>query len=161
MAFKSKHGAPMAWLEEHTAHSGDECLMWPFAIGATGYGNIRVGKTYANAHREMTRLVHGEPPFSNANAAHSCGVRGCVNPRHLRWATVRQNHADKIKHGTLIRGEQQHLAILSNEQVRSIYNDNRPQREIAIEHGCSRENVSRIKCGRNWAWLTQAPSAGE
>ena len=70
---------------------------------------------------------------------------------NLRWDTPKNNHADKIKHGTTNRGEQCGTAKLTLEQVRAIRQDNRLQRIIAAEYGVRDNTISRIKSGKRWA----------
>lgn len=99
------HGEPLRYLSDVVLpYDGDDCLAWPYAADANGYGQVRKdGKS-----RYVTRLIceefHGPSPTDKHQAAHSCGNghKGCCNPRHLRWATVRDNHADKRRHGTYI-----------------------------------------------------------
>lgn len=160
MAFKSKHGAPMAWLKENVRHTGGECVTWPFARSSRGYGNIRVGGSHMVAHRAMAILAHGEPPFPDAQAAHTCGKghEGCVNPNHLEWKTPQANQADQVRHGTAVRGEKQHKAVLTEAQVLLIYRDKRKLEIIANEYG-SVSNISLIRCGHNWSWLTSNQEA--
>lgn len=74
-----------------------DCIEWPFHKNPRGYGRLGDGRA---AHRVMCEMAHGEPPFSNAQAAHWCGDASCVNPRHLRWATPKENEQDKYRHGT-------------------------------------------------------------
>lgn len=69
---------------------------------------------------------------------------------NLRWDTPKNNHADKIKHGTTNRGEQCGTAKLTLEQVRSIRQDDRLQRIIAAEYGVKDNTISRIKSGKRW-----------
>lgn len=95
-----------AWLKEHVDHAGDDCLTWPFARTLGGAGSVSgraVGrKGNLSASRAMCILAHGEPPTPKHVAAHSCGKghEACVNPRHLRWATMKENAADTLLHGT-------------------------------------------------------------
>jgi hypothetical protein len=70
---------------------------------------------------------------------------------NLRWDTPKNNHADKIKHGTTNRGERCGTAKLTLEQVRAIRNDSRLQRIIAAEYGVKDNTISRIKSGKRWA----------
>lgn len=70
---------------------------------------------------------------------------------NLRWDTPKNNHADKIKHGTTNRGERCGTAKLTLEQVRNIRNDNRLQRLIAADYGVLQNTISRIKSGKRWA----------
>ncbi len=105
-------------LRAHADWSGDECLTWPFKRTDKGYPLIKGG----SAARRMCILAHGEPPFEKAEAAHSCGKghEGCVNPKHLRWATRQENVDDMIVHGTRLKGESISWARLTENDVREI-----------------------------------------
>ena len=82
----------------------DECILWPWGT-QTGYGSFFKDKKRALAHIFVCHGAHGEPPTTKHEVAHSCGVRKCINKRHLRWATKSENMADKLIHGTHNRGE--------------------------------------------------------
>ncbi len=95
-------GPGYAWLKEHTAYQGNDCLAWPFSK------DPRIGRgfvTYLSkrywAHRLMCILTQGEPPTPKHHAAHNCGNGhlGCVNPRHLEWKTNQENSVDRELHG--------------------------------------------------------------
>jgi hypothetical protein len=57
---------------------------------------------FERATRVMCKLAHGPAPTPKHHAAHSCGKghEACINPKHLRWATPRENAADAKLHGT-------------------------------------------------------------
>lgn len=98
---RAKNGIPYQWLLEHIGHQARECLIWPFARRNQGYGGVVTPDgRMMGAHREMCIQAHGLPPFPDAIAAHSCGNGhvGCVNPKHLGWATTRENSLDKNVH---------------------------------------------------------------
>jgi predicted XRE-type DNA-binding protein len=86
------------------------------------------------------------------------GMEGCHNDGNpfnnhidnLRWDTPKNNHADKVKHGTTNRGEKCAKAKLTIEQVNAIRQDNRLQKEIAKEYGVQQSLVSRIKNNVRW-----------
>lgn len=67
------------------AYAGDDCLLWPFGRTAAGYGMIRRDGKRLYVHRILCRISHGAAPRGRPFAGRSCGNRGCVNPRHLRW----------------------------------------------------------------------------
>ena len=125
----------------------NECVIWPFAVGSKGYG-IWDGST---AHRRICEICHGEPIFDNAEAAHSCNNRICVNPAHIRWATPQENASDKVRFGT-------HLSTISenNKMCRydetAIKNVRKMRRfssysEIMAATGISKSHIARIvKC---------------
>lgn len=94
------------WLLDHVAHDDDACLIWPFGRVADGYPTFSYksdGFKTARGHVAMCYLAHGPKPFANAQAAHSCGKGhlGCINPKHLRWATPAENAEDRRLHGTI------------------------------------------------------------
>lgn len=95
------------WLQRHAReYIGDDCLKWPFATDIEGYGVVRFRGRDTSASRAMCFIVHGDPPTPKHQAAHSCGKGhlGCVNPRHIRWATCFENIQEKRVHGTMNYG---------------------------------------------------------
>jgi len=146
-------GAPLAFVHQHVDYDGEGCLLWPFAWSGPGYGAIRKGNKRIAAHRLMCELAHGKPP-KGAQAAHSCGNPQCVHPKHLRWASIKENMHDKWKHGTIVRGERVPTNKLTEAQVLAILADDRGQRVIARELGVSQSAVGFALTGRTWSWLT-------
>ena len=135
-----------------------DCITWPYYRDRTGYGQLRVGQKSKLANRYICILAHGEPPTPKHQAAHSCGKghEGCVNPMHLSWKTTTENMADKIAHGTHIRGEDHGQARLTEEQVKEILslNGSATKRELADRYGVSSSTISLIHSRINWAWVS-------
>lgn len=106
----------------------------------------------------MCMVAHGEPPTGSHEAAHSCGNgrEGCVNPRHLRWATPVENQSDKVAHGTTYRGERHWSAKLTEVEVKEIRAllGTMSQAAIARLYGVDPSAVSEIKSGKTWGWLS-------
>jgi hypothetical protein len=143
------------WLEQHRAFEGDECLIWPYSRNHNGYGSVTMPDgTEKMANRYMCEIAHGAPPTPKHQSAHSCGTGhlGCVNPRHLRWATVYENMADMVEHGTVPLGERNGHAKLTEEDVREIkrLRGKVTQRELAERFGITHSNVAQIHRGYSW-----------
>jgi hypothetical protein len=152
-------GAPMAWLRARVGYSGDDCLEWPFGTNQGGYSNVRYDGRSAGAYRVMCEMAHGNAPFPRAEAAHSCGNRGCVNPKHLRWATRAENHADMKSHGTSITGSRNGWAKLKEDDVLRIKRRlqlGETAVSVAKDFNVSQYAIYDIKQGRRWGWLEAA-----
>ncbi len=156
-------GDPIRWIHAVAIrHVGDDCLTWPCGKGDQGYGKLTTeGGKRTGSHRYLCQLVHGEPPTSYHEAAHSCGNGhlGCVSPRHLQWKTREENEADKRIHGTHMRGERHGNAKLTEQQVIDIVGlkGDQSQLKIAKRFGVSAGTIADIHCGKKWAWLTGLP----
>jgi hypothetical protein len=158
---RTSKGIPMKWLMEHATYEGTDCLIWPFARNPDGYANMGGERPI----RIMCRLAHGEASTKAHQAAHSCGngKGGCVHPKHLRWATRKENALDSLHHGTRARGEKQGHAKLTENQVREIrrlYNAGGiSQSEIGRRFGVSVQAVWDITHFVNWKRLTESGEA--
>ena len=159
---RTPQGDPLQWLVANSAADQDECLIWPFFRGKTsgGYGQTVFRGKKSKSSRVMCLLAHGDPPTPEHVAAHSCGNGhgGCVNPKHMRWATTLENGSDMVHHGTSTRGPANSQAVLSDVQVREIREmcaaKSVSQEKIGLAYGISQSAVSAINKRKNWAWLT-------
>lgn len=150
---RAKRGQALRWLLDALDRETDECVLWPFAKMETGYGQVQTGRKLNLVHRIACLATHGSPKTDQTDAAHSCGNRACVNSRHLRWSTRRENQRDKVGHGTVSRGEKIHGAKLTEDKVRAIRSDARPHKSIAAQYGVNALSIGRIKNGHSWAWV--------
>lgn len=135
----------------------DPCLIWPYAQYGDGYAHIVLdGK-----HRSVSRLIckerHGPPPSPQHEAAHSCGNGhlACVTKGHMDWKTRSQNQADRLVHGTHMRGDRNPLAKITEAKVRQIRSleGTMSQREIAALVGISPTTVNEVLRRKKWGWL--------
>jgi hypothetical protein len=135
-------GRAVQWLRERVSYTGDECQVWPFSKTETGYGTLGVDGCHHKAHRFMCALAHGEQPTKRHQAAHACGNRACVNPRHLSWKTPSQNEADKKVHGTVgkPRGSRTKLSASDVAFIRSSKGKVSPE-QLAVQFGLSRAGI--------------------
>ena len=139
------------WIEKHKSYEGHECLEWPFSKTKDGYGRLYVGKKSRPAHREMCIATHGLPKSDLLHTAHNCGNPCCVNPNHLRWATAKENMADKKIHGTNNNGSKHGLAKLTESQAKEIKYSTGPLAVAAKKYGVSCPTISEIRNGKRWS----------
>lgn len=153
-------GSGLKFIEEVAlSFAGDECLPWPFGPGSRGYGSIKINGRGKLAHRIVCERVHGPAPRGRQLAAHSCGNGhlGCVNPRHLRWATYQENSDDAVAHGAVATGERNGSAKITAEIARKIMaaKGTDTQKAIARRFGISKTNVGQIHRGTIWKSATE------
>ena len=143
-----------AFVAVAAAHSGPECLMWPFGRNGRGCAEIKNGGQSQGVHRMVCALVHGEPN-GQMDAAHSCGRghEGCVSGAHLSWKTRAENFNDRWGHGTWPKGEKGPNAKVTEDDVRSIRAAAglRTQGDLAKAYGISRQQIGHIQSGKSWS----------
>lgn len=149
----SARGEPYRWLLDHAAYDGVVCLRWPFYSKPDGYGALSWKGRTRNASALMCEIAHGERPNDSYEAAHSCGKGhlGCVNPRHLRWATHQENGREAVQHGSFPRGETHWGSKLTDDEVdqlRAAVASGTTHTVAAHRFGISRGHVSAIRTGR-------------
>lgn len=147
LAGRSPTGAGVKFLREIAfRYSGDDCLDWPYGLMPAGYGSIKWNGRSAAAHRVVCVEVHGDPPQQGLQAAHKCGNPRCCNPRHLRWATPKDNTHDKYAHGTMLSGEAHPWTKLTDSQVIEIASmkGRKPTKLLASDYGVSPDLVRMI-----------------
>lgn len=141
-------------------HRGEECLLWEKFGFSGGFAHGFIDGKFRSITRYVCEKVYGPSPGPEYQAAHSCGMAhiGCVNASHLRWATRKENEADKLTHGTSQRGFSSGLAVLTEEDVRRIKTmiaDGFQNKEIAEKYSVDGSTISNIKTGKNWSWVTE------
>lgn len=158
----SGKGAKLRWLKANKDYGGGDCLKWPFPYGQNGYGTVQIDLVIRSASRVMCELAHGRPDLTSMDAAHSCGngKHGCLNPRHLRWATRSENHMDAVAHGThpglSLKGERHHNAKLTSDVVMDIRRKAGAgvrQADLCMAYGLSSSLVSRIVNRHSWTHI--------
>lgn len=126
-------------------------------VNRHGYlaGNLCVSNKRTNfeLHTLVCRAFHGDPPM-NMQVAHNDGVRTNCHAKNLRWATVRENAADRDLHGNGMAGEGNSRAILTQNEVVAIRLSSLSQRALAREYGVSRGAITGILSGKNWKQTT-------
>lgn len=112
------------------------------------------GKT-ASVHQLVAESFIGPRP-PRKQVAHRDGNKANPALSNLRYAYPRENHADKIIHGTMHYGERNGLAKLTDSQVieiRSRLDLGERGGALAIEFDVTHANISQIKLRRTWPHL--------
>lgn len=91
------HGDFAARMDRYVERTGT-CWLWIGSLRNNGYGRVTMGNRSLAAHR-VSYEYHVGPIPDGMNVLHSCDVRNCVNPAHLRLGTNRENTADMISRG--------------------------------------------------------------
>lgn len=115
--------------------------------------------------KHLTRKIHhlvletfiGSAPAGH-QAAHNDGDKTNNRLENLRWATPKDNSADKIAHGTLCWGVGHGRAKLSEadvKQIRELLIQRIPHGVIAQRFGIHVNHVGRIKSGERWGRLAK------
>lgn len=129
------------------------CWLWTGALQRDGYAHFTgAGRKTISSHRHAYELLVGLVP-AGMDLLHTCDVRHCVNPAHLRPGTHEDNMLDKA-----LRGRQR--AKITLEQAKEVKRllaitprDYGWSIEIAEKTGLSPVEVSRINRGKSWRHL--------
>ena len=130
------------------------CWLWMGAVSSSGYGNLKFGASYANAHRVAYELYVGHIP-DGMQICHKCDVKLCVNPDHLFVGTRQDNMNDMVQKRRWQRenhpkAEKNGNAKLTISIANEIRDDPREYRKIAKSYGIGTSTVCRIKRGVSW-----------
>lgn len=149
-------GDCLDWLKSHSAYDGEDCLKWPYSTRDDGYGKLWIDGVLQTASRAMCEMVHGPAPSDTHHAAHKCGKGhlACVHPKHVYWATPKQNASDKVMHGTTNRGERHGNSKLTRAAVIDIRSDTAAsKRDLAARYGVTLGTINGVLARRSWGWL--------
>ncbi len=169
---------PIPGFEKYEAHpdgrirnAATQCLKATCA-NRKGYHYVGVSDAHCHqhfktVHRLIARTFLGKPPIGRYEIAHFNGDPSDNRVDNLRYASAKENQADRIRHGTLLLGERHQNAILTEAQVREMvanYVPRDPQfgsAAFARRFGVSRYAVQRIAQGRAWRHVTGGRSLTE
>ena len=87
-----------------------------------GYCRVNLRDDSGNAgvffvHRLVCEAFHGPSPSPAHQVAHANGATADNRPENLRWATARENAADRKIHGKTAIGEKHGNSKLTEDQV--------------------------------------------
>lgn len=133
----------------------DTCWLWTGSsytqFGARTYGQFYLAGRRTSAHRASYILHRGAIP-DGLDILHSCDVKACVNPDHLRPGTHQENIReafDKLPAGHFA-GENNGRARLTWDDVHAIRSIGGRTIDLARRYGVLPQQISNIKHGRKW-----------
>jgi hypothetical protein len=149
------------WAKVDAGGGPAACWLWTASIFRSGYGQYTVdrrkegGVLSSYAHRFSYELSTGQPIPEGLLVLHSCDVKACVNPTHLRLGTAADNARDKISRGRARppRGEAHHRARLTELAVLEIkdkYLHGATTHALAREYGVTPASIQGALVGRTW-----------
>lgn len=167
---KSKRWAQVSWLPDyeisedgmlrrHTAGRTRLAGHMPKGHLSQGYRHYKVvvadgTKKIVKAHILVCEAFNGARP-PGAQVAHGDGDRLNNHYSNLRWATSKENHQDRVSHGTSGRGTDNVRARLTDDDVRTIrqkFSGKRGQiSSLAKEYGMSHSAMSSVCNGESWS----------
>jgi hypothetical protein len=139
------------------------------SVTPRGYGCVCLCDNGIHVTVRINRLVctvfNGEPPTEKHHAAHNDGDVSNNSKDNLRWATGKENEADKRIHGTAAigdkhwskknpekraKGSRHGLSKLTEKDIPKIRSDKRFQRDIAADYGVTQRVIWSIKKRITW-----------
>lgn len=135
-----------------TERSG-ECLIWQGRSRNGPYGSVGYRRKTWMAHRLSYYFATGEHPGEGV-VRHACDTPLCVEPAHLSLGTHADNVADKVERGRHRRADTHPMRKLDQATVDEIREQNAGgvmQKDLAVQYGVSRQQISKIIRGQRWA----------
>lgn len=141
---------------------GPDGKCWEFTgtKNAGGYGVINNKNKNMMVHRFSWEHHNKRKIPDGLIVLHSCDLRPCCNPDHLKIGTHQDNMKDKIKknRANMRKGESHPKTKLKKKQVLKIYKllheKGVPTYIVAEMFNTSSSTISAIKFGRSWSHVT-------
>jgi DNA-binding NarL/FixJ family response regulator len=125
-----------------------------------GYRTICISTGDKRRLLKVHRLVAQafvDNPDSKPHVCHIDGNKQNNTPENLYWGNPLENNRDKIKHGTIARGEAQGLSKLTKSevlQIKDLLSKGISSNVIGKEFDVHKSTIKTIKSGKSWSWLT-------
>lgn len=128
--------------------SGQHNPKYPLRINYLTVDLYRRGRM--SVHILVCTAFHGDKPSPKHYVAHFDGNHLNNNADNLRWATAAENTADKLRHGTVPRGDSHPRTKFGNiilNEASVLLKSGMLGVEVAKRFNMSQTHVSRIKHG--------------
>lgn len=159
---RKKHPPDRFWALVQRSEEPDGCWWWIGATaGGTGYGVFNDGDNTVLAHRYSFKITRPSLDIEGLIVRHRCDNPLCVNPRHLRIGTQKDNVRDMDERGRRVNkpavGEAHGHSKMEAWQVVEARWLHREYPEmgwtiskLAKKYGVSYSTMSAILKGRTW-----------
>lgn len=160
------------WANADRSAGPDGCWPWLLSTHRRGYGQMSHGKANWKTHKVAFLISGGILTDEKPWVLHSCHNPICVNPRHLRAGSPKDNVDDMINAGRkkivrtfgdqngsrthpekLIRGEEVPASKLNAElvlELRAEESNGGSHRDLAVKYGVSHATVGHICRRKTW-----------
>jgi hypothetical protein len=118
---------------------------------------------HVKAHRLVALAFLGPPPFPGAHVAHFDGNKRNNHVSNLRWATPKENEADKRRHGRVggaRPGERHPMAKLTTDvvkEMRRLAASGMSFKAVAGRFGVANLTAYDAIVGTTWKTVTEPP----
>ena len=150
-------GEPLRHFEATVMSQQTECLLWPYATAAAGYGQVTMDGTHQYVHVVACERWHGPKPRPGMEVCHGpCVSKLCYNGAHLRWGTRSSNLLDRTRDGVHV-GETHWRTTITEQDVREIRarrEAGEPLQVLATEYGMAKSAISRIANRKSWGHVS-------
>lgn len=121
----------------------------------TAHGYLRVAVAAGSIKRgmavhELVLLAFVGPRPGGCVSCHNNGNRYDNRAENLRWDTVLENNRDRVRHGTIPRGESSPTAKLTAAQAAAIRAGEIKRKQALATLGIGNSQFYRIRNGQQW-----------
>jgi transposase len=130
-------------------------------IDQDGYPHVNLKRNRIAVHRlVLIAFVGPNPPGQMCRHLDGNPANNCVG--NLAWGTYLENAADRAKHGKNLNGEKNHLAKLTEDDVRAIRRDYKSggvtHQDLADRYGISKHLVYLVIKRKMWRHIECSPA---
>lgn len=115
----------------------------------------KTGRRWLAVHRAVLLAFVGQPKRGQI-CCHNDGNGKNNKLSNLRWGTIRDNEADKLRHDMVVRGERVGTSFLKNEQIvdiRKRYQQGEKSLSLSKKFGVHRSTIERVVFRKTWAHI--------
>lgn len=142
------------FLKSYKTNETSGCWIWTGAKYQNGYGWIKAFGKVVSAHRFSYELYKGPIP-DGMHILHSCDIKDCVNPDHLRSGTHAENMIEAHERGAILSGKSHPMFGKKNPRPSQA----KKVRVLGVEYESqkSAERALGLGSGTVRYWIINAP----